>query len=504
MSRIFISYDRDDRPFTRDLAGKLRRVYDHVWFDENLYGGDEWWPEIRKQIAACDIFMFMLSEESAKSPYCRKEFDEAQSLKKEILPVRIKPIPPQNIPDFLSQIQYVDMSGGEVTTDNLIELTAAINRLSDKINQNLRDTQARLVEQRRRANLLRWVAVIVAAMAIAAVAAITFTQIPPFQGSVAYVAAKENNVEIRVMGGGVNGLWRNLRRTNPAPISIAPLNDGGIVPRPASDGGLAWSPDGKQVAFVSSRDGDADIYLMNADGSSVQPLTLNDANDRTPAWSSDGSRIAFATDRDGDWEVYVMNINGSDQRNASNQSDADDKDPAWSPLDGSEKIAFASDRDGDWDIWRMESNGGNIFNLTNNFPEEDSFPAWSPDGAWVAFQSNQGEVLDTAVDPLEDIGIESDLGQSSSLSAVCTASNWNIFAVDADNGANGGLVPIAQNSLFNEQYAAWSPDGVFLSYISNQSGDADVYIVRFNDRNAQPILLNNDTGDVDGFPVWRR
>src|SRR5215510_13836527 len=57
MTSIFISYDRDDRPLTRQLATQLRRVYgfDQVWYDENIRGGEDWWDEIRKQIADRDI-----------------------------------------------------------------------------------------------------------------------------------------------------------------------------------------------------------------------------------------------------------------------------------------------------------------------------------------------------------------------------------------------------------------------------------------------------------------
>ncbi|MBZ0286818.1 MAG: hypothetical protein K8I30_04330, partial [Anaerolineae bacterium] len=103
------------------------------------------------------------------------------------------------------------------------------------------------------------------------------------------------------------------------------------------------------------------------------------------------------------------------------------------------------------------------------------------------------------VDPLADLGIES----STPSAVTCSRNDWNIFAMDAVNGVSRALVPVAQNSLFNEQYPTWSPDGRFVSYVSNQGGDTDLYMVRFNDLNAQPVLLNRDDGDTDGFPVWR-
>ena len=79
----------------------------------------------------------------------------------------------------------------------------------------------------------------------------------------------------------------------------------------AADDRPIWSPDGKQIAFVSSRDGNPEIYLMNADGSNQTRLTDHPARDVYPGWSPDGTRILFISNRDGAFEIYVMNTDGS-------------------------------------------------------------------------------------------------------------------------------------------------------------------------------------------------
>lgn len=70
----------------------------------------------------------------------------------------------------------------------------------------------------------------------------------------------------------------------------------------------AWSPDGRRLAFTSTRDGNAEIYVMNADGSGQTRLTVNDGLDAGAAWSPDGRRLAFTSDRDGNDEIYVMPV----------------------------------------------------------------------------------------------------------------------------------------------------------------------------------------------------
>jgi serine/threonine protein kinase len=74
------------------------------------------------------------------------------------------------------------------------------------------------------------------------------------------------------------------------------------------------SPNGQQVALMSRRDGNWEIYVANFDGSNLQRLTQNPANDGLPAWSPDGRYIAFVTNRDGPWAVWVMRPDGSEKR----------------------------------------------------------------------------------------------------------------------------------------------------------------------------------------------
>jgi hypothetical protein len=125
MSGIFICYSRVDQPITEHLAVLLRKAYDHVWYDDNLHGGEEWWSEILKEIAACHHFIFVMSDASLESEWCQKELYEATQLGKHILPVLVRAR--TKIPEELGRIQHIDMSGG-VTVDSLNQLYATVIR----------------------------------------------------------------------------------------------------------------------------------------------------------------------------------------------------------------------------------------------------------------------------------------------------------------------------------------------------------------------------------------
>ena len=103
---------------------------------------------------------------------------------------------------------------------------------------------------------------------------------------------------------------------------------------PNSDTVPKCRDDGQRIAFVSYRDGNNEIYLMDSDSTNRQNLTNHPASDQSPAWSPDGQRIAFVTDRDGDSELYVINADGTDLtrlNNNSYQTYSRDHSPSWSP-----------------------------------------------------------------------------------------------------------------------------------------------------------------------------
>ncbi len=261
---------------------------------------------------------------------------------------------------------------------------------------------------------------------------------------------------------------------------------------------------GPRIAFVSLRDGNNEIYLMNADGSGVTRLTNNPAIDYVPACSWDGTRIAFMTRRDGNNEIYVMNSNGSGVTRVTNDP-ADEWDPAWSP-DGA-RIAFVSIRAGNNEIYVMNANGSGVTRVTNS-PASDRYPSWSPDGARIAFTSYRDGNDETFVINSNGTGItrltnNSAMDYDPSWSPDGTrivfvsnrAGNEEIYVM---NTSGGGVTRLTNNPGVDLN-PAWTPDGGRIAFVSNRSGNEDIYVM--NADGTGVIRLTNNPAN-DWYPSW--
>jgi dipeptidyl aminopeptidase/acylaminoacyl peptidase len=192
------------------------------------------------------------------------------------------------------------------------------------------------------------------------------------------------------------------------------------------DAAPRWSPDGRELAFVSNRSGDQkQLYVLPLAGGEARRLTDLKESVREPAWSPDGSRLAFSArvpdplyDEEDDgkrgphrftrlafkldgegWtgdrrqQVYVVAADGSSEPVQLTEGDFESMSPTWSP-DGA-WIAFASARDDDWDtkvafdLYVVSANGGEPLKITRS-DGVCGLPAWSPDGALVAFLYTPG------------------------------------------------------------------------------------------------------------------
>ena len=114
-----------------------------------------------------------------------------------------------------------------------------------------------------------------------------------------------------------------------------------------------YSPDGRQITFVSDRDGDYDLYIMNADGTNLRKLTGDEIDEvGWHAWSPDGSRIVYDSRADGDYEVFMISGNGTIHTRLTD-NDFADQFASWT-LDG-RSVLFVTDRDGNSEIYIVDA-----------------------------------------------------------------------------------------------------------------------------------------------------
>jgi Tol biopolymer transport system component len=202
------------------------------------------------------------------------------------------------------------------------------------------------------------------------------------------------------------------------------------------------------LAFVSERDGNSEIYVVNVDGTGLRRLTNDAGQDVDPAWSPDGRRIAFSSDRAGSWDIYVMDADGSNVVRRT-QAGAWNSSPAWS-TDGT-KIAFSSLRDGQYGLYVMSVDGdwGNPTRV--GFDRGwNTHPAWSPDGNRIAFVSDW-----RAFDMVYDVYVMKTDG-----SEITTLFEGPFFFVDGP--------------IFYFQ-PAWSPEGGRIAVVVCPYAWADCY-----------------------------
>ncbi len=342
-------------------------------------------------------------------------------------------------------------------------------------------------------------------------------------GGTGFIASDLLNVNPQLGGFANNGgaaYTHSLLSTSPA-INAgnntgAPATDQRGVARPqgaaadigAYESGVRPTAFGK-IVFVSDRNGNREIYSMNADGSNQTRLTTNAANDEFPEWSPDSTKIAFATNRDGNFQIYTMDADGSNTTRLTNNP-LSDSEPAWSP-DGSKILFVRSDPAADSEIFVMDPSGANQTQLTINLTDDGS-PSWSQDGTQIVFAcDNSGSAICKMnadgtnrtpflfTDALHYSPAWSPDGGSIAFSIDFAAGGQEIyflnpFNIDVFRPLNAVSNPIA--------YApAFSPDGAKLAYHNFGSNGGDLFFIDADGTNPVQLIDRTLSGN-SSLPDW--
>ncbi len=280
-------------------------------------------------------------------------------------------------------------------------------------------------------------------------------------------------------------------------------------------GDSAWSPDGKQVVFVSNLSGRNNLWLIPAEGGFPTQLTISDQRQRSPAWSPDGKWIAYVTDFNGDeqWDVFLVSPANGRVVNLTNTPYIAEMDPAWSP-DG-RWVAFSVKPrlSSTYEIDAINVLTKAVKHLTTGTARQYSNyrPRWSPDGKWVAYTREHASGKDSSV-----FVVEVATGKSTDLTPhtgeqTFTVTDWSpdgkklLITTNAGGYDNVGLLDIATkqiDSLTKDKWEArsgnFSPDGRLLAFSANVDGSRQIYLYDVAARRAEPLSLPTGVNEPAG------
>jgi len=196
-----------------------------------------------------------------------------------------------------------------------------------------------------------------------------------------------------------------------------------------------WAPDGTSIVFDARRgDAPGDIYRFWFETGALKQLTDDPAMDGQPDFSPAGDRIVFTSMRGGNPDIWIMEASGERPTRLTDHP-ARDWHPRWAPT--GDRILFSSSRDGAGDIWVVGSDGTNLTKLTS-MPGLTDRAVWSPDGTRVLFQCDD-----------------------------------DLWVVDATGGTPTRLTDFPGS----EGNATWSPDGRTIAFVSDRTGNRDLWLL---------------------------
>ena len=267
----------------------------------------------------------------------------------------------------------------------------------------------------------------------------------------------------------------------------------------------AWSPDGKQVVFVSNISGRNNLWLVPAEGGWPIQLTVSEQRQAQPRWSPDGKWITYISDYDGDeqWDVFLVSPKSGQVVNLTHTREISEEDPVWS-ADG-RYLAYTvkpkTSSSYEIDVYDMVLR--DVKHITTETPADlsNEEPIWSKDGKWIVYTQSQANGTDSNVFIAE---------VASGKSVLLTPHNGEQFysaddlspdgktALITSNAANGyenvGLLDVATkkiNWLTKDKWeirgGSFSPDGKRVTWTANVDGNTDIYTYEM--AMGKPVLL---------------
>ena len=259
-----------------------------------------------------------------------------------------------------------------------------------------------------------------------------------------------------------------------------------------------------KIVFVSKRDGNKEVYIMDYDGKRQRRITYNDYIELLPSWSRDNEKILYTSYRKNNPDLYMFHLYTGRTELLSSRGANISAD--WHPEEN--KIVFSSTKDGNAEIYLRDMGTGKLKRLTFN-RTIDTAPAWSPNGREISFTSERSGspqiyIMDAEGTNIRRITREGSYHDSSAWSPdgtrlVYVSRIEYRFDLYVYNFKTDTTIKLTEDSGRNEN-PSWSPDGRHLIFASNRNGRYQLYSIDYDGRN----LIKLTSRGENETPDWQK
>jgi dipeptidyl aminopeptidase/acylaminoacyl peptidase len=286
-------------------------------------------------------------------------------------------------------------------------------------------------------------------------------------------------------------------------------------------GDSSWSPDDKEVAFVSNITGRNNIWVVSSQSGWPTQLSVSNQRQANIAWSPKGRWIAYNSDYDGNeqWDLFVVSADNGQIVNLTDTPEISEEGAAWSP--SGEKLAYSvkPKQSPNYEIDVIEILTKKVTHLTSNTPAQRSNlnPIWSKDGKWLVFTQQRADGKDANIFLVSSAG-----GQATNLTPHQGEQNFLATDIAPDsktvlitsNAANGyqnvGLITVATKSIawltqdkWEVSSGSFSHDGKRLTWTANVDGNQEIFVYDLATKQAHalPVAkgINSPAGAETAF-----
>jgi dipeptidyl aminopeptidase/acylaminoacyl peptidase len=284
-------------------------------------------------------------------------------------------------------------------------------------------------------------------------------------------------------------------------------------------GNSTWSPDGKQVAFISNISGRNNLWIVPSTGGWPTQLTISDQRQSQPVWAPDGAWIAYASDHDGDeqWDIFMVSPKTGDVVNLTTSPDSAEIEPAWAPDGRSIAYATKPKTGSSYEIELMDIATRHVTHITKNTAKElsNTGPIFSHDGKYIVYTQSHATGKDSNVF-IADLAS----GQSTNLTQHEGRHNYHaadlspdgktvLITSDSHNGYdNVGLLDITSKRIdwltgdkWEIDAGGFAPDGKSLTWTANVDGTTNIYSYEIASRQAALLPIAAGVNSFGGNPT---